>query len=155
MLLASSAAAYIFMPLESLVYIGKSFVGFESGDEVIYRYSFLFTCSASLPLYITVPSLYKSVGSTKWLAEYANNTGVTFNYVKKPGVPFEAEWKYIVVNGEALYLATGTVDFELHESEETDLVIKILQLAGVSIKDPSIYQVGSAEEAKDVQQEKA
>jgi len=88
-------------------------------------------------------------------AELANNTGVTFNYVKKPGVPDEAEWKYTVVNGEALYLATGTVDFELHESEETDLVIKILQLAGVSIKDPSIYQVGSAEEAKDVQQEKA
>ena len=59
------------------------------------------------------------------------------------------------VAGEALYRATGTVDFELHESEETDLVIKILQLAGVSIKDPSVYQVGSAEEAKDVQQEKA
>jgi hypothetical protein len=54
-----------------------------------------------------------------------------------------------------LYRATGTVDFELHESEETDLVIKILQLAGVLIKDPSIYQVGSSEEAKDVQQEKA
>jgi hypothetical protein len=85
-------------------------------------------------------------------AELTSNTGVTFNYVKKPT---EAEWKYTVVNGEALYLATGTVDFELHDSEETDLVIKILQLAGVSIKDPSIYQVGTAEEAKDVQQEKA
>ena len=85
-------------------------------------------------------------------AELSGNTGVTFNYVKHPA---EAEWKYTVVNGEALYLATGTVDFELHDSEETDLVIKILQLAGVSIKDPSIYQVGTAEEAKDVQQEKA
>jgi hypothetical protein len=85
-------------------------------------------------------------------AELTSTTGVTFQYVKKPT---EAEWKYTVVNGEALYLATGTVDFELHESEETDLVIKILQLAGVSIKDPSIYQVGTAEEAKDVQQEKA
>ena len=85
-------------------------------------------------------------------AELTTNTDVTFNYVKEPT---EAEWKYTVVNGEALYLATGTVDFELHDSEETDLVIKILQLAGVSIKDPSIYQVGTAEEAKDVQQEKA
>ena len=85
-------------------------------------------------------------------AEVTSNTGITFNYVKQPT---EAEWKYTVVNGEALYLATGTVDFELHDSEETDLVIKILQLAGVSIKDPSIYQVGTAEEAKDVQQEKA
>jgi len=88
-------------------------------------------------------------------AEVTNNTGVTFNYVKKPGVPDEAEWKFTTVAGEALYRATGTVDFELHESEETDLVIKILQLAGVLIKDPSIYQVGSSEEAKDVQQEKA
>ena len=85
-------------------------------------------------------------------AELTNNTGVTFNYVKKPT---EAEWKFTTVAGEALYRATGTVDFELHESEETDLVIKILQLAGVLIKDPSIYQVGSSEEAKDVQQEKA
>ena len=86
------------------------------------------------------------------VAEVTSNTGITFNYVKQPT---EAEWKYTVGNGEALYLATGTVDFELHDSEETDLVIKILQLAGVSIKDPSIYQVGTAEEAKDVQQEKA
>ena len=85
-------------------------------------------------------------------AELTSNTGITFNYVKKPT---EAEWKYTIVNGEALYRATGTVDFELHESEETDLVIKILQLAGVLIKDPSVYQIGTAEEAKDVQQEKA
>ena len=85
-------------------------------------------------------------------AELTGNAGVTFNYVKKPT---EAEWKFTTVASEALYRATGTVDFELHESEETDLVIKILQLAGVLIKDPSIYQVGSSEEAKDVQQEKA
>ena len=53
------------------------------------------------------------------------------------------------------YNANGAEDFELHEAEETDLVIKILQLAGVLIKDPSVYQIGSTEEAKDVQQEKA
>ena len=79
-------------------------------------------------------------------------TDVTFQYVKKPA---KVIWNYTEVNGEALYNANGAVDFELHEAEETDLVIKILQLAGVLIKDPSVYQIGSTEEAKDVQQEKA
>ena len=81
-----------------------------------------------------------------------HNPLVSFNYVKKPA---KVVWNYTEVNGEALYDANGAVDFELHEAEETDLVIKILQLAGVLIKDPSVYQIGSTEEAKDVQQEKA
>jgi hypothetical protein len=81
-----------------------------------------------------------------------HNPLVSFNYIKKPA---KVVWNYYEVNSDLLYNATGSVNFELHDSEETDLVIKILQLAGVSIKDPSVYQVGSAEEAKDVQQEKA
>lgn len=81
-----------------------------------------------------------------------HNPLVSFNYIKKPA---KVVWNYYEVNGEALYDANGAVDFELHEAEETDLVIKILQLAGVLIKDPSVYQIGSTEEAKDVQQEKA
>ena len=81
-----------------------------------------------------------------------HNPLVSFNYIKKPA---KVVWNYYEVNSDLLYNATGSVNFGLHDSEETDLVIKILQLAGVSIKDPSVYQVGSAEEAKDVQQEKA
>ena len=42
----------------------------------------------------------------------------------------------------------------MHESEETDLVIKILELAGVEIKDPQLYQVAATEEAQKTQQEK-
>ena len=59
-----------------------------------------------------------------------------------------------MVNGEALYNSTNSVDFELHESEETELVLKILALAGVSIEDPQLYQIASSEEVKKLQQEK-
>ena len=45
-------------------------------------------------------------------------------------------------------------DFELHPSEETDLVVKILQLAGLSLKDPGLVQIAAAEETKSIQQEK-
>lgn len=95
-------------------------------------------------------SAVASEGSTA--DDNQHNPLVSFNYIKKPA---KVIWNYYEVNNDLLYNATGSVNFELHDSEETDLVIKILQLAGVSIKDPSVYQVGSAEEAKDVQQEKA
>ena len=49
---------------------------------------------------------------------------------------------------------TYTTHFELHESEETDLVFKILALAGIVIKDPGLYQQAAAEEVKQIQQEK-
>ena len=40
-------------------------------------------------------------------------------------------------------------------SEETNLVIKILQLAGVGLKDPALVQLTVAEENRNIQQEKS
>ena len=58
--------------------------------------------------------------------------------------------------GKALYNDTNSdhQGFELHQSEETDLVIKILQLAGITLKDSVLYQVAGAEDNKNIQQEK-
>ena len=78
---------------------------------------------------------------------------VQCNYIAKPAT---VKWTYTVVVGKALYNASATdlQDFELHASEENNLVIKILALAGVSIKDPSVYQIATAEDNKNIQQEK-
>ena len=53
-----------------------------------------------------------------------------------------------------MYNANNSVYFELHDSEETELVMKILSLAGVMLKDPSMYQIASTEDQKSLQQEK-
>ena len=88
----------------------------------------------------------------------SNDVSLTFtpsvkcNYVDKPTT---ASFDYTIVNGEALYNSTNSVDFELHESEETELVLKILELAGISIEDPQLYQAASQQEIKKLQQEKA
>jgi len=74
------------------------------------------------------------------------------NYVDKPT---KASFDYILVNGEALFNSTNSIDFELHESEETELVLKILELAGISIEDSQLYQAASQQEIKKLQQEKA
>tara|TARA_R110000796_G_scaffold101610_1_gene210280 strand:+ start:139 stop:849 length:711 start_codon:yes stop_codon:yes gene_type:complete len=79
-------------------------------------------------------------------------SGVSYNYIKKPAL---VNWAYTVVNDVSLYNSSNAVDFELHDSEETNLVIKILALAGILLEDPQLYQVSSQEEIKKVQQEKA
>ena len=78
---------------------------------------------------------------------------VVCNYIARPA---EVKWGYVIVNDQALYdnSTSATTDFELHQSEETKLVIKILELAGVVIKKPDLYQVGDKEETETVQQEK-
>ena len=77
-------------------------------------------------------------------------SGIYANYVK---VPATVNWAYNV--GTGLYDAANSTNFEVHESEETDLVNNILAIAGVTLKDNNLYQVGSAEEMKNVQSEKA
>ena len=75
----------------------------------------------------------------------------SYNYIRKP---LNAYWGYNIILGEALYNATTSVDFELRPSEETSLVMKILELAGISIEDPTLITVADNEETKKIQQEK-
>jgi len=76
---------------------------------------------------------------------------VTCNYIRRP---VRAIWEYVVVNGYAQYNLGPSIDFELHPSEENNLVFKILELAGIVMKSQPLYQIASQEEIKDIQQEK-
>tara|TARA_R110000744_G_scaffold133606_4_gene242100 strand:+ start:1462 stop:2151 length:690 start_codon:yes stop_codon:yes gene_type:complete len=76
---------------------------------------------------------------------------ITVNYISKP---INVSWGYVVINDQALYNANTSVNFELHPSEEAELVIKILSLAGIEMEDSALYQVAEAEDARDIQQEK-
>ena len=78
-------------------------------------------------------------------------TSVTLDYIKKPADP---SWAFTVGgNGQYIYNSSSSVNFELHPSEETDLVVKILALAGVVIKDPTVIQIAQTEEAANFNQE--
>ena len=84
------------------------------------------------------------------LGAVTNN--VSCDYVRRP-IP--VEWGYNVVVDKALYNAGSSTDFELHGSEETKLVIKILELAGVVINKPGLVSIAAQKEASKLQQEKA
>lgn len=93
----------------------------------------------------------------------------TIDYVKLPSDP---KWGYTIVNNAYVYdgrtisdaeseegvnykTYMGSTDFELHPSEETSLVIKILSLAGIIIKDPSVVQVAQNKETTEFNQQNA
>jgi len=79
---------------------------------------------------------------------------VQCNYIAKPAT---VKWTYVVINNKAIYnsAASDAQNFELHASEENELVIKILQLAGISIKDNSLTQLATNKEINTIQQQKA
>jgi len=113
-----------------------------------------FTMAANSPL--TAPTLKRPayyLKGDKIIVKPNSINSIDVNYIVKPA---KVNWTYVVV-GEKPLLNVNANDyqsFELHPSEETKLVIKILALAGIAIKDPSLYQVAGAEDNKNIQQEK-
>lgn len=79
------------------------------------------------------------------------------DYIRQP---IEPKWDYSVSSGQYTFKEVGvgdstSKDFELHPSDETDLVVKILALAGVIIKDPTVIQVAQQQEINNINQENA
>jgi hypothetical protein len=101
----------------------------------------------SRPVFVAGSLGYKVYGASE-----VTLTDVKCNYIKKPT---KTAWGYQMVLGEALYNAASSTNFELHESEETELVIKILALSGLVVNDVQMYQIAAGMEAQTNQQEKS
>jgi|TARA_R100001463_G_scaffold36478_1_gene78734 hypothetical protein len=107
--------------------------------------------------YLTQPSEYRPVYvriSEKVIEIYPkelNSTNISCTYIRKPLKP---SWGYVVINNKAMYDPTNKVDFELHQSEENELVYKILKFAGLSMRRNDLAQGGQGLESLQIQQEK-
>ena len=90
--------------------------------------------------------------------EVYNNTGqLTGSPAVKCEVinkPTDTVWGYTVVNGKALYNSATTTNFDMHDSEETNLVIKILELAGITLNKPGLAQTAGQKDINETQLKK-
>ena len=80
-----------------------------------------------------------AMGSSDSIAIVPNTiqSNVSAIYVRYPVDP---RWDYVnLTNGEPMYNAAGSVDFEVAEDDEPTLVNKILEKAGLSIREPEVY----------------
>lgn len=112
-------------------------------------------------LYINASPLTKPSTSRPVFIREGNNAKVypstitsnlAASYIKKP---VEVVWGYTDVDNVSLYDSSSTTDFELHSSEETVLVYKVLAYAGLVIKQPEISQVAEQKDVLKTQKEKS
>ena len=111
--------------------------------------------STTRPIYVRQGSkinVYIDKTTSPYFTELVTNSLIEIDYIKKPT---DVKWGYTMVNNEALYNASSSTQFELHPSEEVSVVTKILELAGITVKDMALTQLANQEEIQDIQQQKA
>jgi len=111
----------------------------------------LATPSNNRPIYVRQGDFFVVWGDNKSILPDCIDC-LFITYIRQPR---KVEWGYNVVVGKALYNGTKSTNFELHSSEQTKLVIKILELAGIVINKPGLVSIAAQKEASKVQQEKA
>ena len=99
--------------------------------------------------YLTATGLTVAISQNTFATPTSHNMNIS--YIEKPPT---AQWAYVIVNDKPLYNGNISVDFKLHASEETELVYKVLKLAGINLKSQEVVQVGATLEQSQVQQEK-
>ena len=108
--------------------------------------------SDEFPVYTELADGYDVQGADEFnAADQSGSPKVIIEYIKKPTT---VSWAGNVVNGVSLYSENDSTNFDLHPSEETELVIKILELAGISIRQVDIAQYAAQKEVQSIQQEK-
>lgn len=100
---------------------------------------------------ITKPSYYWPVYTFKNFIIKVYPTEITSDisctYVKKPADPI---WNFSLgANYEYIYNPVGSVNFDLHPIEQTNLITGILLYSGIVIKDPQIIQIASQQAQTD------
>ena len=97
---------------------------------------------------ISNQGLRVAIGNNDFVTPATADIDMSISYTMRPP---DVQWAYVVVNDKALYNDNISVDFQLHASEETELVYKILKLAGVNLKAAEIVQVGQTLESTNKQ----
>ena len=78
-------------------------------------------------------------------------SGISIDYIRKP---LEPVWNFTANasnNYAYVYDSDNSVNFELHPSERTKVILRTLFYAGVVIEDPTIIQVAAQQVAQDTQ----
>ena len=71
------------------------------------------------------------------------NSGLSVSYIRRPIPPV---WNFVLgTNNSYVYNAATSCNFELHPSEQVELITRVLLYAGVVIKNPEIIQVAASQ----------
>ena len=147
--------------LGTLIYNTKEIQGVNRNQYFLINKSPLTKPTESNPLYVLEGTGSPSAApSLIYVYPDSITSGVDVYYVKTPTPPI---WAYTTgALGQYLFAdpgvivptpvpATGSVNFELHPSEQVNIILNILMYSGVIIRDPQIVQTA----ARMIQQDEA
>jgi hypothetical protein len=128
---------YNFYKLGTVIYKGEKEVQYVQPNELL-----------ELNLSpLTKPSLYWPVYTYKDLKIKVYPTAITGNniisctYIRKP---LDPSWNFTIgTSGQYIYNPNSSVNFELHPTEQTNLITRILLYSGIIIKDPQVIQIAA------------
>jgi hypothetical protein len=102
---------------------------------------------------LTYPAYVQDATRGKIYPTTINNQGqIICQYIRYPYAP---NWTYLETSGQDPIFNPSAADyqnFELPQSDEPNLVAKILQYAGVEIREGDVVQFGQGEETLDIQE---
>lgn len=94
------------------------------------------------PVYVMAEAGVTNTNGTVSIFPNTIQSDVSAVYVRYPVDPL---WAYqTLTNGEPMYDVSLSQDFELSEEEEPRLIQKILEKAGLSIREPEVYRTAMA-----------
>jgi len=134
-----------FYHISKVIYGGSKQVDRVSQDKILN------ILSSNLTAPSTIYPVYSQEGNIITVYPSTITTGISSQYTRTPKDP---KWTYMDIgSGEPLFDASNSdyQDFELPSTDESLLVSKILQFAGISIREADVYTFGSQEENKNQQ----
>lgn len=106
-----------------------------------HKYDMIVNSNLTKPS-VTYP-IYKRINNSLFVSPESITTTVSANYIRKPQDP---HWGHTMLDGDPVYNEDSSTDFEIPASDETELVIKICKLAGLSIREADVVQLAMNEE---------
>lgn len=125
---------------EDLYFIEDNGVSSLAGKVIdeVQRNSVVRTLNTEVAPTETYP-VYEDYGDLIWV--YPNTLkNINLRYIRKPRKP---NWTYIVVSDSELFnpAAPDFQDIELHESELSNIVIRLVSYFGINLREPEVMQI--------------
>ncbi|MDB4298092.1 hypothetical protein N9909_00595 [bacterium] len=147
---ANASLSYFTLP-NSDAY--SEFVSFYRMGNVLYdnekivqrldRHDFYYANRSKLTKPSTLNPAYLYENQKLFVKPETITSNIQVDYVRKPK---NVVWAFTVGNlGQYISNPTSSQNFEIHESEQTEVVLKVLLYAGIVIRDPQIIQVAAAQ----------
>ena len=131
--------------------LGNVLYNDEKVVQRLDRHEFYYANQSRLTKPSTINPAYLYENQKLFIKPTSIVSKITVDYVRKP---VDVNWVIRLGSlGQYEYNDLASVDFELHESEQTEVILKILLYAGIIIRDNEIVQTAAALVQADAQKE--